>query len=102
IAFSPDGEIIASVGMDRTVRFWHVATRLPVGPPVALSGDGRCVIFDPEGQTLVVGCGDGSLHIVPAPQPLKVSRSAIDYWMQAALGLELDGAGLERVVDSVH
>jgi WD40 repeat protein len=58
VAFSPDGKIISSGGMDNTVRLWSTATGKQLGDP--LKGHSfwiRSVAFSPDGSALV-SCSD--------------------------------------------
>jgi len=55
--------IVASIGEDRTARLWQPGigrlmrfARLP-SPP-------RALVWSPDGQRLIIGCGDGHLRIV--------------------------------------
>jgi WD40 repeat protein len=53
MAFSPDGQSLASASSDETVILWDVATGLPIGRP--LSGHTDVVwgvAFSPDGKTL--------------------------------------------------
>lgn len=66
VAFSPDGQLLATAGGDRVVRVWSAATgkevaALPAGGRVAV------VVFSPDGQRLAAGGADGSVRIWPVP-----------------------------------
>jgi hypothetical protein len=38
VAFTPDGKTLVTTDIDGTIRQWSVATRRPVGPPLATAG----------------------------------------------------------------
>jgi WD40 repeat protein len=63
LAFSPDGGRLASV--DSTgVQIWDVATRTPVGGPLAVDGDGAYdVAFSPDGSLLSATSPSGGLEL---------------------------------------
>jgi serine/threonine protein kinase/WD40 repeat protein len=52
VAFSPNGDLLASGASDRTVRLWNVAARREVGPLTAVEGCKRIsqVAFSPDGS----------------------------------------------------
>ncbi|MGA4544250.1 alpha/beta fold hydrolase [Uniformispora flossi] len=56
VAFSPDGSLLAAGSGGGEVRFWHPATRRPVGTPLICGGRFvRAVAFSPDGRVLATG-----------------------------------------------
>jgi WD40 repeat protein len=64
LAFSPDGDVLASTGLDGTIRLWNVDTRRPLGEP--LRGHTDAVVdltFAPAGLTLASGSRDKTVRL---------------------------------------
>ena len=64
VAFSPDGQTLASASSDHTVRLWDVVTRQPLGEPLSGHSDSvYSVVFSPDGQTLASASSDGTVRL---------------------------------------
>ncbi len=62
LAFAPDGRTLATIGPDRVLRFWDIATGAETRRTAGV-GSGRVLAFAPDGRTLAMN-GVGGVPIL--------------------------------------
>ncbi|MFX0056578.1 MAG: WD40 repeat domain-containing protein [Promethearchaeota archaeon] len=63
IAFSPQGDVVATGGVDRVVKLWDIRTGELLGKLEGHSYPVLALAFSPDGSRLVSGSGDTTLRI---------------------------------------
>src|SRR2546428_9094540 len=61
IAFSPDGQLLASGSADNTIKLWDTASKREVRTLAGHTGGIKAVAFKPDGQWLASGAIDGNI-----------------------------------------
>jgi len=75
LAFTHDGQRLASAGADRTIRVWSVADQAELQSVQGHEGEGRVLAYLPDGRTLASGCKES----VACLWDLTIARSTITH-----------------------
>jgi WD40 repeat protein/serine/threonine protein kinase len=77
VAFRYDGAVLATAGVDHTVRLWDTGTGKAIGPPLSHQDAVWAVAFSPDGGTVLSGSDDRTARLWdavtgrPVGQPLE-------------------------------
>jgi WD40 repeat protein len=68
VAFSPDGNLLATADADGTIRLWNLATGQAIGAPLRTfnrpsAGGVNGVAFSPDGNLLATADADGTVRL---------------------------------------
>ena len=63
VAFSPDGQTIASGGTDKTIRLWNANDGTHIRTLEGHTDDVRSVAFSPDGKALTSGSDDETVRM---------------------------------------
>jgi serine/threonine protein kinase/WD40 repeat protein len=77
VAFSPDGELIASGGGDKLLRVWRVSTGRPVGEMKGSAGAIWALAFSPDGERVYTGGRAEEISVWAAAVPPQANETTI-------------------------
>ena len=95
VAFSPDGQTFASVGLDGALRLWDRKTGAELRAIAAHAGGASVLAFQPGGRQLVTGGADQTLKLWDVETG--ALKRTIEKFNPAAIAYSPDGKMLAAV-----
>ncbi|OBQ32714.1 MAG: hypothetical protein AN485_20760, partial [Anabaena sp. MDT14b] len=65
VAYSPNGQILASASKDKTVKLWSVASGEEISSVKCTDSVIYSIAFSPDGKILAAGSGDTTITMFP-------------------------------------
>ena len=93
VAFSPDGERVASASDDKTVKIWNLSTGEEARTLTGHSDFVYSLAISPNGQTLVSGSGDNTIKIWNIREGKESLSITYSFWVKVvtAVAFSLNG-----------
>ncbi len=102
VAFSPDGQTIATASVDDTCCLWGVRTGQRLAELGGHQGGTYSVAFSPDGKTLAVGCNEGELKLWNLATRRDMMTLAAEPHTIFAVSFSPDGSTLATVSFNHH
>jgi WD40 repeat protein len=96
VAYSPDGQTIASAGKDGAVRTWSARTGRPIREFTGHRGEVNCVVFSPDGRTLASASDDRTVRLWSVADGS--TTSILECFQWPALRVRFSPSGAELAV----
>ena len=92
----PDRQLVATGDFQGHVRFWHVATGEPIGPPLA--NQGMITVLLGSDADVLSATSSGSIRRWPLPVTTAESQDQLKSWVESITGVRLvQGQTVERL-----
>jgi WD40 repeat protein/serine/threonine protein kinase len=102
VAFSPDGNLLASAGKDRTIRLWEPVTGRLVATLRGHQDDVNFIAFSPDGQALASASDDRTIRLWDPAAGKELRQLASFPWQVIAVAFAPDGKTLAAGLDFGH